>query len=58
MDRQQLLDEVYSEYTEWLEHDLDGTVLTQILTGLLLREREKNEVLKAEIKRFKFAGVA
>jgi hypothetical protein len=58
MDRQQLMDEVFSDYSEWLEHDLDGTVLTQILTGLLLRERERNEVLKAELKRCKFAGVA
>lgn len=58
MDSKALLDEVYSEYSEWLEHDIDGSVLTQVLTGLLLREREKNEILKAELRRSKLAAIA
>lgn len=58
MDSKALLDEVYSDYSEWLEHDIDGSVLTQVLTGLLLREREKNEVLKAELRRSKLAAIA
>lgn len=58
MDRQQLMDEVYEIYGEWLEMESDNIVMVEILTGLLLRERQKNESLKAELKRCKFAGVA
>lgn len=58
MNSQQLTEEIYDTYGEWLEHDLDGTILNQILTGLLLREREKNEVLSSELRRRKLAGVS
>ena len=51
MNSQQLMDEVFSEFSEWLEHDQDNIVLVQVLTGLLLRERNKNEVLTMKLKR-------
>jgi hypothetical protein len=51
MNSQQLMDEVYENYSEWLEMEKDNIVMVQILTGLLLREREKNEVLTMKLKR-------
>lgn len=57
MNSQQLIEEIYETYEEHLERDEDGTVLNRILIGLLLREREKNEVLSSELRRRKMAGV-
>ena len=58
MNSQQLMDEVFSEFSEWLEHDQDNIVLVQVLTGLLLRERHKTEMLTMKLKRLELVGAA
>lgn len=56
MNSQQLMDEIHENYGEWLEREVDNVVLVQILTGLLLRERQKTEVLSMKLKRLELVG--
>lgn len=50
MNSQQILDEINFKYSEWLEHDIDGTVTNQILLALLVKERSTTEQLKKSLK--------
>ena len=51
MNSQQLMDEIFEKYSEWIEHDQDNAVFIQILAGLLLRERQTSENLTMKVKR-------
>ena len=57
MNKQQIFDEVFENYGEWLEMDENNQILIDILAGLLLRERETVQLLKQEVKRVKISCV-
>lgn len=51
MTKQQILDEVFETYGEWLEYDSENQMLLDIVVNLLRIEKDKTERLQAEVRR-------
>ena len=46
-----LLAEVYEKYGEWLEYDVTGDLLLDIIVTLAVKERERADQYKMALKR-------
>lgn len=46
-----LLAEIYEKYGEWLEYDVTGDLLLDIVTTMVVKERERSEQYKMALKR-------
>lgn len=43
--------EIYEKYGEWLEYDVTGELMLQILTNIAVKERDRAEQYKMALKR-------
>jgi hypothetical protein len=46
-----LIAEIYEKYGEWLEYDVTGELMLQILTTIAVKERDRADQYKMALKR-------